>query len=89
MCEEIVFRGILLSYVRRISRSWTVAIVVSSCVFALPHVFDQEAATCVPLFCVGGVWAIFTLWRRSLVPAIVGHTLFNFPQIIYLLYLVE
>jgi membrane protease YdiL (CAAX protease family) len=32
-------------------------------------------------------WAIFTVRRRSLIPAIIGHALFDFTQFIGLYYL--
>lgn len=78
--EELIFRGILLTHLRRITRSWIAAAVISGAVFAALHIGDQATAAVVPLFLVSLVWSGFTIWRRSLLPSIVGHALFNFLQ---------
>jgi membrane protease YdiL (CAAX protease family) len=86
--EEILFRGFLLTHLRRITRSWVVAVLISSTLFAAMHIGDdvgsQNLATVVPLFAMGVVCSIFTIWRRSLIPAIVGHALFNSVQLVLL-----
>jgi len=85
--EELVFRGFLLTRLRRVLKSWWLAIVVSSTLFAVPHVLDQEPVAAIPLFSVGVTFCIFTLWRKSVIPAMVGHAVFNTGQIlaVYLL----
>lgn len=86
--EEILFRGFLMTRLRRLSGSWVVGVVVSATVFTLPHLLDQ---TPIMMGVVGSLALIFsltTIWRRSIIPAIVGHTLFNFFQFIGLFYVV-
>ncbi len=75
--EELVFRGFLLTRLRRVSSSWIVAVAVSSALFAAPHAHDQETITIIPLFGLGVIFAVLTIWRKSLVPAMVGHAVFN------------
>jgi membrane protease YdiL (CAAX protease family) len=82
--EETIFRGIVLTHLRRITGSWTVATLVSAVVFAVPHVISQEMVVVVVLIPVAVVWSAVTIWRRSLVPCIVGHCLFNFVQVVWL-----
>jgi len=86
--EEILFRGFLLTHLRRITRSWTVAIVLGGALFAVLHIGEevgsQTTATVVPLFAAGVLWSLMLIWRRSLVPGIVGHALFNSAQLVFM-----
>jgi len=75
--EELVFRGFLLTRLRRGLGSWWAAVLTSSLLFAVPHMLEQKAIAAIPLFGVGVVFAIFAIWRKSVVPAIIGHALFN------------
>jgi membrane protease YdiL (CAAX protease family) len=84
--EEIIFRGVLLTHLRRITGSWTVGIVVNSILFAALHGHTQEPVTIIRLVPIALMWSLLTLWRRSLIPAITAHTLFDFLQLLYLLY---
>jgi membrane protease YdiL (CAAX protease family) len=85
--EELVFRGFLLTRLRRALGHWWAAILVSSALFASLHVSTQQPITAVPLLGVAVVWAVFTVRRRSLVPGIVAHALFDFIQFVGLYYL--
>ncbi len=85
ICEEIVFRGLFMVHFRRITGSWTISILICSTGFALMHISTQEVATCIPLFGVAILWSLVTVWRRSVIPAVIGHALFNFIQISFLL----
>jgi membrane protease YdiL (CAAX protease family) len=84
--EEVVFRGFLLTRLRRGLGSWTGAVLASSALFAVPHALDQEAAAAIPIFGLGVIFCIFTIWRKSLLPAMIGHALFNSCQILWLYY---
>ena len=84
--EEAVFRGFLLSRLRRLTGSWALAVPLGALVFALPHVQMQAAPTAVPLFFLAVLWSVNVWWRRSLVPIIVGHFLFNFIQFVGMAY---
>lgn len=85
--EEIIFRGILLTHLRRLLRSWTAAVLIVGITFGLVHIGgagSQVLAAAVPLGLVGIAWSIITIWRRSLAPVVIGHMLFNFVQILIL-----
>ena len=79
--EEIFFRGLLMTHFRRIFRSWPVAVVAGAACFAAVH-GAQQAIVAVPLFGIAVVWSVFAVWRRSLVPAMVAHFVFNFAQVV-------
>lgn len=87
--EELTFRGFLLTRLRRLTGAWWVAILLGSILFALPHMGQQVPLTVLPLFVIGAIWSVFTVWRQSLLPAIIGHALFNFAQLIFLFYYKE
>ena len=85
--EEFVFRGFLLTRLRRLVRWWPAAIVMGAAMFSVLHLYQGGMAV-VMIFLLGlflgGVFA----WRRSLVPVIVLHFLFNSWQMLTL-YLVS
>lgn len=84
--EELICRGFLLPRLRRATGSAFLAVAVSSLIFALPHAHSQNWITVVPLFLVACAWAVITLRQRSVVPAIIGHALFDLVQVIGLYY---
>ena len=87
--EELTFRGFLLTRLRRITGAWWAAVLIGSLLFALPHMAQQVPLTVVPLFVIGVVWSVFTIWRQSLLPAIISHVLFNFVQLMIVFYQAE
>lgn len=84
--EELLVRGFLMTRLRRLSGSWTAAVVVSTVLFVLPHAADQAAPVMGHVTILSLVFSVVTIWRRSLVPAMVGHAVFNFIQFIALGY---
>ena len=80
--EEVAFRGFVLLRLRRITGSWIAAVVLSSAVFAVLHVGMQVPVIVIPVFLLGVLFCAVTIWRRSLIPAILGHFLFNLGQFI-------
>ena len=77
--EELLFRGLLLPYLRRALGHWPAAIVVSSSVFAVLH-FDQGWVGVLQVFGLGIVFSLIFLGSRSLLAVIVAHFLFDFAQ---------
>lgn len=73
ICEEVFFRGVVLSGLARRWGSWA-GIVTSSLLFALLH-FNPWQLT--PLFLVGGLLAYLVVATGSLYPAILAHSLNN------------
>lgn len=84
--EEIIFRGMLLSILRRSMSAWPAAL-VSAGVFAGVHLFDRDAIAVVPgLFILGVVLARVTLKRGDLSLAIAIHSGINLLAAVSLLY---
>ncbi|HNQ23148.1 MAG TPA: CPBP family intramembrane metalloprotease [Phycisphaerae bacterium] len=79
-CEELIFRSMLMTRLRRLTGSWWVAVVVSTALFAAAHLGDQVPAALLFIAPLSVVLSVVTIWRRSVVPAIVAHALFNFSQ---------
>jgi membrane protease YdiL (CAAX protease family) len=77
--EEIVFRGLLLPYLRRLLGGWGRAVLISSAVFAILHV-DQGWFGVLQVFGVAVVWATFFLASRSLLPVTLAHLGFDLIQ---------
>lgn len=82
--EEAIFRGFLLPRLRRVFSSWPVAILLSSAIFAMLHLGDQNHLAATVLFFVASVWAITTILCRSIWPAVLSHFLFNMVQVLQL-----
>ncbi len=80
--EEVLFRGFLMTRLRRALGTWIVAVLLSTALFAVPHVLDQTWIALVPITLLSLAFSVATIWRRSIVPAIVAHALFNFWQIL-------
>ncbi len=73
ICEEVAFRGFILSGFRRLGRKWT-AIALSSVFFGAVHVFFQQSI----LACLlGMVIGFVAVQSGSLLPAIVFHFVHN------------
>ncbi len=84
--EELICRGFLLTRLRRATGSATLAVLVSSLIFAAPHAASQEAITVVPLFAMAVTWAVITLWRKSVIPAILAHAVFDLINLLFIFY---
>ena len=76
-----------MTRLRRGLGSWTAAVVLSTTVFTLLHAVDQTPAALMPVAILSVVFSITTIWRRSLVPAIIAHWLFNLANLIGLYYM--
>jgi membrane protease YdiL (CAAX protease family) len=83
--EEIIFRGFLLTRLHAWVRSWPAVVIVGSLLFALVHVYQGFSAV-VLIFLLGIVLGGLFVWRRSLLPSMVLHLLFNSVQMIMLYY---
>lgn len=82
--EELMVRGFILPRLRRLTSSWIVAVILSTALFVAPHAADQTPPTMVPIAILSIIFSILTIWRRSLIPAIAGHVLFNYGQFLFL-----
>ncbi len=84
--EEVLFRGFLMTRLRRLTGSWTLGVALSATIFTLPHMYDQTPVMMVVVGSLALIFSLTTIWRRSIIPAIVGHALFDFCQFIGLFY---
>lgn len=80
--EELLFRGFLMTRLRRLTGGWTWAAIVSSILFIVPHLIEQKAIALVPIGILAAVFCLVTIWRRSIVPAIIAHWLFDWSQLL-------
>jgi sodium transport system permease protein len=73
VCEELAFRGFILAGLRRRFKPW-MAILLSSCLFALYHfnVFQL-----LPAFCLGLVLGLLAVRSGSVLPGMLFHFLHN------------
>ena len=73
ICEELAFRGFMLTGFRKIGRKWT-AIVLSSVFFGVTHgLLQQSIAACV----LGIVLGYIAIQTGSLIPGILFHMTYN------------
>ncbi len=79
--EETLFRGYLLLRLRTTVRSSTVAVLLSSVIFAIGHGYEGTAGL-VTVGAMGLVFALVYLWRGSLIAPIVMHFLQDFLAIV-------
>jgi sodium transport system permease protein len=78
ICEELAFRGFILSGLRHMGHKWR-AIVVSSIFFGITHgVFQQSIVACL----LGTVVAYLAVQTGSIFPGMVFHMLHNSLQIL-------
>ncbi|MDO8630302.1 MAG: type II CAAX endopeptidase family protein [Phycisphaerales bacterium] len=85
--EELVFRGFLMPRLRRATGSWAIAVLLSTAVFAALHMIDQVPAALVLVTVLSLTLSLVTIWRRSIVPAVVAHALLDFAMFLQLYYL--
>jgi membrane protease YdiL (CAAX protease family) len=79
--EEIVFRALMIPYLRRLTGNWTRAILLSSVLFAALHIPAQGLLGGVQILAVGISLAIVFALSRSLLAVTLAHFGFNFLQI--------
>ncbi|MEK6677607.1 MAG: CPBP family intramembrane glutamic endopeptidase [Planctomycetota bacterium] len=82
--EEVAFRGFLMLRLRRGFGNWPLAVVMSTILFTVPHLAEQTVATQIPLFMLSLGLSILTIWRGSLIPAIVAHMGWNLGTVLIL-----
>jgi sodium transport system permease protein len=73
VCEELAFRGFILSGLRRRFRPWT-AILLSGFLYAL---YQMNVFQAVPHFLAGAVLALLVVRTNSVLPAMVFHLVWN------------
>jgi len=74
--EELVFRGFLVPRLRHVTRSWIVAALVASAVFASGHLYEGVYAL-FQTFVLGLYFSAMFLARGRIESPIVAHAVFN------------
>lgn len=74
--EEVIFRGFLLTRLKRLFGNWWLAIPASAVLFALGHGYQGVLAMVITGI-LGVILGVLFVWRKSLVPCIVYHTIHN------------
>jgi membrane protease YdiL (CAAX protease family) len=74
ICEEIVFRGFLLNYFIAFFQNITLAIIVSTFLFAIVHIYQGIKAVG-KIFVFSLIFALLFLWSESLLLPIILHVL--------------
>ncbi len=77
--EEVLFRGLLLTYLRRVSGSWSIAVVGVSAIFAVLHI-QQGTLAVVQVFGLSVVLCLMFIASRSLPALIAAHFVFDLIQ---------
>jgi len=78
ICEETMFRGFAITYLRRLVRSTWVAVLISTVAFAYMHGgLHQGALLFASRFVLGLILAGIYLWRDSLAEPIFLHFLID------------
>ena len=78
--EEVLFRGFLLGRLRRLTGRWWIAAAGSTLVFTLLHAGEQTGSALIAITILALALCGLTVWRRSLVPAMVSHVLWDAVQ---------
>jgi membrane protease YdiL (CAAX protease family) len=77
--EEVLFRGLLLPYLRRLTGCWWLAIAISSIIFGLLHL-SQGWLGALQIVGLAAVLSACFLLSRSLVAVTIAHFAFDFLQ---------
>ena len=77
--EEIIFRGLLLPYLRRVTGHWWLAVLISSAIFGALHL-PQGVLGALQIAGIGATLGLIFVWSRSLLAVTIAHFIFNFVQ---------
>lgn len=78
--EELLFRGLLIPYLRRVLGGWWSAGLISALIFAALHVPHQGLLGGAQIFSIGVILAFFFILSRSLLAVTIAHLLFDLFQ---------
>ena len=78
--EELLFRGLLIPFLRRLGLGWTWAIVASAAFFAVLHI-GQGWLAIPQVFFIGIALGAFFVLSRSLLAVMIAHFCFDFAQL--------
>jgi membrane protease YdiL (CAAX protease family) len=72
--EEVLFRGVVLVLCLRRSGSRITGLILAAVIFAGLHL---NLFHLLRLFCMGMLWGVMTLEAKSLLPAVISHTIYD------------
>ena len=75
--EEFTFRGYLLKQIYSLNGNMMLALLLQGAIFALAHGLNQTPAGVTDKIAFSLLLGMVTIWRKSLVPAIVAHASSN------------
>jgi membrane protease YdiL (CAAX protease family) len=78
--EEVLFRGLMLPYLRRVLGSWWWAGAISALLFAVLHIPGQGVLGGVQILSIAAVLTVFFILSRSLLAVTLAHFLFDLLQ---------
>lgn len=78
-CEEILFRGYLMTRLRLIGKfkSWLIPVIISSLAFGFPHLY-QGVHGFLNISVLGVLFALIYIRTRSIWPCIIAHFFLDF-----------
>ena len=83
ICEEATYRGYLLTRMRRFSKSWVTPVMWSSLSFGIAHSYQGKGGVfLIILYSI--LLSLLFIWRKSIVPGIIAHSLLDLVQGLYL-----
>lgn len=82
--EETIFRGYLILRFKSVTGSTTAALTISTIIFSLGHGYEGGVGSVIIVGCMGVVFALVYLWRKSLVAPIVMHFMQDFTVMVLL-----
>lgn len=82
--EEVLFRGFLMTRLRRATGGWVPAVLLSTALFTIPHAIDQVPAALISIAILSLTFSVVMIWRRSIIPVVVAHALFDFAMFLIL-----
>jgi membrane protease YdiL (CAAX protease family) len=85
--EEVVFRGFVLTRMRVIFGRWWLSILIGSIVFGAIHFSYQGVLAVVMIALLAVLMGVVFAWRRSIIPSMTLHWLFNVGTLLAIKYL--
>ena len=84
--EEVIFRGFVLTRMRVLFGRWWLAILAGSIVFGAIHFSYQGILAVVMITLLAVLMGVVFAWRRSLIPSMTLHWLFNVGTLLVIKY---
>lgn len=78
--EELLFRGLLMPRLRRLTHSWVAAVVISTAVFMLMHAPMQTSVAVVYIGGLSLLLSLLTIGFGSILPAVILHAAWDMFQ---------